>query len=244
MRVVTSDRTPEAVAAALAAGTLAGVAGRVIGSTRLGVVVGAASGAVAGWRGIYDWKSRRGVVAFVLDHTWGLITTTAGLAALLVNRFTDDGFEPSLSERQNRMVHRGGFVLRRGFAVTFGYVVNGAAGRDGELTERRRKLVTHHEDVHVWQARWWGPLYPAGYLLWATGGALAALVRRALGRDSDLARAADEWSYYRNPFEWHAYTRDDNWPPAGVDPERVWSRPFPAIGERWATRRGTRSTPR
>ena len=238
------DRAVEAVATAAAGALLAAMAGRTIGSARLGAVVGAVSGAVAGWRGIYDWKSRRGVAAFVLDHTWGLVTTAAGTAALALNRLGDAGYEASLSERQNRMVHRRGFVLRRGFAVTFGYVVNGAEGRDGTLSERRRKLVTHHEDVHVWQARWWGPMYPIAYLAWTAGGGVVAVVHRLLGRSASLAETTDELSYYRNPFEWHAYSRDDNWPPSGVNPTRVWSRPFPAIGERWATKKETRSARR
>lgn len=238
------DRAAEAAAVAAVGALLAAAAGRTIGSARLGAVVGAVSGAVAGWRGIYDWNSRRGVAAFVLDHTWGLVTTTAGVAALGLNLIGDAGYEASLSERQNRMVHRRGFVLRRGFAVTFGYVVNGATGRDGVLSERRRKLVTDHEDVHVWQARWWGPVYPIAYLAWSAGGAVMALGRRLIGRSTDLATSADELSYYRNPFEWHAYTRDDNWPPAGVNPARVWSRPFPTIGARWGAWRESRSTPR
>jgi hypothetical protein len=138
------------------------------------------------------------------------------------------GYEPSLSERQNRMVHRDGFVLRRGFAVTIGTVINGAAGRDGVLTERRRKLVTDHEDVHVWQQRLFGPLYPIAYISWFVGGVVVSLVRRAVSRnDRPLSTEIDRYAYYRNPFEWHAYTCDTNWPPHGVEPESVWAARFP-----------------
>jgi len=138
------------------------------------------------------------------------------------------GYEHSLSERQNRIVHRDGVVLRRGFAVTVGTVVNGAAGRDGVLTERRRKLVTDHEDVHVWQQRVFGPLYPIAYLGWFIGGVLISVVRRALSRnEAELSTEIDRFAYYRNPFEWHAYTCDANWPPHGVDPRSVWAERFP-----------------
>ena len=87
------------------------------------------------------------------------------------------GYVPELSTRQNRHVYRRGFMPRRGFATTLGNVIGGA----GDIERpRRRRLVTDHEDVHCWQARWLGPLYPmpstsvgpwlagaAGIVIWA-----------------------------------------------------------------------------
>jgi len=220
--------------AALGGALLGALAGRVLRSTILGAVVGLLHGLVAGRRRVYDWSTRRGRAAFVLDHTWALPTTAAGLVVLglggLRERITgvSPGYEPSLSERQNRMVHREGLVLRRGFAVTIGTVVNGAAGRDGVLNERRRKLVTDHEDVHVWQQRVFGPLYPIAYISWFVGGVIVSLVRRVTSRsERSLSTEIDRFAYYRNPFEWHAYTCDANWPPHGVDPASVWSDRFP-----------------
>ncbi|MEY3493503.1 MAG: hypothetical protein RL413_921 [Actinomycetota bacterium] len=228
------DDRSEVVGAALGGALLGAVAGRALRSTALGALIGFLHGLVAGRRHIYDWSRRRGRAAFVLDHTWALPTTAAGLVALGVTWMRERssgvsaGYEPTLSERQNRMVHRDGLVLRRGFAVTIGTVINGAAGRDGVLTERRRKLVTDHEDVHVWQQRMFGPLYPVAYISWFVGGVLVSLVRRATSRhDGNLSTEIDRFGYYRNPFEWHAYTCDGNWPPHGVGPETVWSDRFP-----------------
>lgn len=207
----------ESILTGVAAAILAGLTGRVVGVGRWGILVGAVSGAVSGRRRVYDWRSRRGVVAFLADHTWALATTTAGVIAMAVNMTRDAGFEPSLSERQNRMVYRRGFVLRRGFAVTFGNVVNGAADENGELTERRRTLVTVHEDAHVWQARVFGPIYVVVYAAWFAGGALVGAVKwLASDRSVPLSRTVDAYAYYRNPFERHAYRLQGVSTPADV----------------------------
>ena len=207
----------ESILTGVAAAILAGLTGRVVGVGRWGILVGAVSGAVAGRRRVYDWRSRRGVVAFLADHTWALATTTTGVIAMTMNAMRDAGYEPSLSERQNRMVYRRGFVLRRGFAVTFGNVVNGAADENGELTERRRKLVTVHEDAHVWQARVFGPIYVVVYAAWFAGGALVGAVKwLASDRSVPLSRTVDAYAYYRNPFERHAYRLQGVSTPADV----------------------------
>jgi hypothetical protein len=228
--VVTSTRA-ETVLTGLAAATLAGMTGRAVGLGRAGLVVGAISGVITGRRRVYDWTTRRGVVAFAADHTWALATTTSGLVAMGVNLVRGNpGYEPSLSTRQNRMTYRRGLVLRRGFAVTFGNVVNGAGDESGELSERRRKLVTIHEDAHVWQARAFGPMYPLVYGAWFAGGALVGAVKWLVSdRSVPLSQKVDAYAYYRNPFEWHAYSRDDNWPPRGIgiDTPSIPSARFP-----------------
>lgn len=222
-----SEVSQEALAVSAAGALLGGITGRIVGLPVLGTVIGAVSGAVAGARRMYDWKSPRGIGAFVLDHTWALATTTASVVATGVNAATGAHIDESLTTRQNRMTFDQGLVLRRGFAVTFGYVVNGAADRDGTLSERRRKLVTHHEDQHVWQARMFGPIYPVVYAGWFAVGSIVATAKWfATGRKTKLIDEIDATAYYRNPFEWHAYTCDDNWPPQGVDATKVWAKPF------------------
>jgi outer membrane lipoprotein SlyB len=62
----------EAIAVGVAGAILGGITGRIVGFPALGTAIGAVSGAVSGARRIYDWKSTRGVGAFVLDHTWAL----------------------------------------------------------------------------------------------------------------------------------------------------------------------------
>ncbi|MEY4360699.1 MAG: hypothetical protein RL391_5 [Actinomycetota bacterium] len=222
----------ETMAVGLGGAVLGGLAGRMAGSTALGASIGAANGIIAGHRRIYDWTTLRGRGAFVLDSTWSLASTGAGLILLGSSKVKEQitgrssGYDHSLSFRRNRMVHRGGVVLRRGFAVTIGNVINGAANRQGELTESRRRLVDEHEEVHVWQERAWGPLYPVLYLGWFIVGAAVALFRRSRNDSVSLGDEIDYLAYYRNPFEWHAYSRGGEWPPSWIDADRVWRRPF------------------
>ena len=119
---------------------------------------------------------------------------------------------------------RRGFVPRRGFAITIGNVIAGA----GDTTQpRRRRLVTDHEDVHVWPARWFGPLFPAAYGAWTIVGALAGIpLWLARGRRERLASVIESSAYYLNPFEWWAYSRDDHRPPTGKVDGLGWRRPI------------------
>ena len=228
----------EAVAVGAAGALLGGMTGRIVGFPLLGTAIGAMSGAVSGARRVYDWKSTRGVGAFVLDHTWALATTTASVVSTALNAASGARFDESLTTRQNRMTFDKGLILRRGFAVTFGYVVNGAADRDGIVNDRRRKLVTQHEDQHVWQARIFGPVYPVVYAGWFAVGAIVATAKWFVkGQTTKLIDEIDATAYYRNPFEWHAYSYDDNWPPHGVDATKVWSQPFRAFVRTPSTRR-------
>lgn len=208
-----------------------------------GMGVGAASGLLAGWQRIYQWKNWRGRWAFVADHTWALATTGAGAVMGTVNLLLGARIVESLTHRQNRLVFDRGFVLRSGYALSTGYVVSGAADRQGRMTERRRRLVTDHEDVHVWQARRWGPLYPVLYGLWFLGGSVVGLGKWRIDRARrSIMTHVDAAAYYSNPFEWRAYTEDDNWPPATADQTLVWSKRFGA--ERVTDSRENRATQR
>ena len=188
-------------------------------------LVAGANGAFSGWRHAYAWRSARGLVAFVLDSTWATIPVAAGLVAHVVALASDDrgGFECSLSYRQNRHVYRGGAHLQTGFALTVGNVISSA----GDLSRaRRRKLITDHEAVHIWQARWFGPLYVVLYLGWTGLGALVGVLlwlRR--GRREPLGQMVESCSYYLNPFEWWAYSRDNLWPPPGLTAGVGWRKP-------------------
>jgi hypothetical protein len=114
--------------------------------------------------------------------------------------------------------------------MTWGNVVNGAGEVDGDDTPavRRRRLVTDHEDIHVWQARTFGPLYPTLYVGWTVFGGAAGAVRWVVRRDHSLAGSVDAWGYYANPFEWWAYSRDGNWPPRSLRERSalVWRKPM------------------
>ncbi len=214
----------ETLATAAAGAAIAGAVGSLFGLGIPAALIGGANGVISGRRRIYDWKSAKGVAAFALDSTWALTTTTAGLMAHGVAAVRGEaGFAPQLSERQNRHVYARGFQPRKGFAITLGNVVNGA----GDLTKpRRAKLVTDHENVHVWQSRTFGPTYPVLYLGWAVGGGAAgALIWATKRRNERLSKVIESCAYYLNPFEWWAYSRDDHWPPQGKLDQLGWKRP-------------------
>jgi hypothetical protein len=222
---VRSGRVAEALTAGAAGAALGGALGSRL--TGLGVplaIIAGANGAISGWRGTYDWRSPKGVTAFVLDSTWASVTTAAGVVANVVGMVQPaSGYSAELSERQNRHVYARGLQLRKGFATTFGNVVAGA----GDLGRpRRAKLVTDHENVHAWQARWFGPAYPALYAGWLAGGAAAgAAVWATFRRDEPPFKVVESCAYYLNPFEWWAYSRDDHWPPHGIVERLGWKRP-------------------
>lgn len=217
----------EAAVTALGGGVLAGAAWSLVGLGVPAAVLGAANGLIGGGRGIYRWRQPSGPLAFVLDSTWNLpMTGTSllahGVAALQRGR---GRFVAELSRRRNRHVYAAGLQFRRGFALTLGPVVNGAT-EAARTNDRRRQLITDHEDVHVWQARWFGPLYPVVYGGWVIGAALfGAAVWAARRRDEPLFRIVEGFAYYANPFEWWAYSRDGYWPPAGLADRIGWRRP-------------------
>jgi hypothetical protein len=222
---VRSARLAEAISAGVTGAALGGAVGSRFGGLGLPLaVVAGANGVISGWRATYDWKSPQGLTAFVLDSTWGGVTTAAGVIANAVGMVQRDaGYSAALSERQNRHVYARGLQLRKGFATTFGNVVAGA----GDLSRpRRAKLVTDHENVHAWQARWFGPAYPVLYAGWLAGGAAAgAAVWATVRRDEPLFKIVESCAYYLNPFEWWAYSRDDRWPPNGIVDRLGWKQP-------------------
>lgn len=181
------------------------------------------NGVISGWRQVYAWKTFSGLLAFVLDSTWGTLSVGVGLLTHIAGRMKGAlGYAPALSQRQNRHVYRNGFSLQPGFALTVGNVISGAGDVD---VARRCKLITDHEGVHVWQARWFGPLYLPLYGLWSLFGILGGVwVWLRDGRKNPLGKAVESCSYYLNPFEWWAYSRDDFWPPSGKLEGVGWSK--------------------
>jgi hypothetical protein len=207
---------------------LAGAAWSVVDLTVAAAIVGGANGVVSGARRTYRWRSFRGWLAFVLDSTWALITTAGALIAHLVAMLqrAPHNYVSELSRRQNRHVYERGYTLRRGFMLTIGNVVNGA-GRTAHHDTRRQHIVNRHEDVHVWQTRWFGPLFPFVYGIWWIVGTCAALALWLTRRPAEgLRRTVDSVAYYSNPFEWWAYSREGRWPPSQAVKRFVWPRPL------------------
>lgn len=222
--MTTGRRLAEAAATAVVAAAFGGAAGSLVGLPAVGASVAAANGAISGWRRTYDWSCSTGLVAFTLDSTWGLAMTAAGLFANTVGIVQRNaGYAPELSERQNRHVYRRGFMPRRGFAITLGNVIGGA----GDIERpRRRRLITDHEDVHCWQARWLGPLFPIAYGGWTLlAGAAGMAIWAVRRRDERFVKVVESTAYYLNPLEWWAYSRDDHWPPSGKVAGLGWKRP-------------------
>ncbi|MET0460854.1 MAG: hypothetical protein ABW195_16500 [Ilumatobacteraceae bacterium] len=217
----------EAVAGAAAGGALAAASWSLIGLGWPAAVVGAANGAISGARRVYGWRDPKGIAAFVLDSTWAIPMTAASLVvhAIAIRQPDRGGFVPALSTRANRHVYERGFRIRRGFLTTIGNTVN-SAGELVRTSARRQRLVTDHEDVHVWQGRWFGPLYPLLYGGWmVAGGVAGAAVWAVRRRDQPLAKVVETCAYYLNPFEWWAYSRDGHWPPAAKVAGLGWGTP-------------------
>lgn len=219
-------RLVEAAGVAASGAAFAGAVGSMFGLAVPAAVVGALNGAISGWRRIYDWGCSDGLIAFTLDSTWGLPMTGAGLVAQGVGLARpSSGYVAALSERRNRHVYRRGFRLRREFAVTVGNVISQAGDVE---SPRRARLITDHEDVHVWQSRWFGPLYPVLYVGWMVAGGAVGAVRWVFDRrrkGDPLFATVESAAYYLNPFEWWAYSRDAHWPPSGKVVDFGWQRP-------------------
>ena len=224
----------EAAAVGVFGGALGALVGWPIGLAVPFGVVAAANGIVSGWQRVYDWESPKGCTAAVLDSTWSLPMTTAALFANAVGAATQGGYVDDLSRRANRHVYQRGFQPRKGFAITLGNVISGAADTS---KPRRRRLITDHEDVHVWQARWLGPLYPIVYVGWmAAAGAVGSIAWVVRHRDHPLGKVVETYAYYLNPLEWWAYSRDDHWPPGGKLAGIGWK--HPAVRSFSSIRRG------
>jgi hypothetical protein len=58
------------------------------------------------------------------------------------------------------------------------------------------------------------------------GGAVGGVVWLTRRRDERFAQVVESCSYYLNPFEWWAYSRDDHWPPTGKVVGLGWKRPI------------------
>ena len=228
----------EGAATAIAGGALGASVGSLVGLGWPAGVVAALNGAVSGGRGIYRWRRPSGPLALVLDSTWSLLMTAAALFPHAVAALQRDrgGFVADLSRRRNRHVYVHGFRVRAGFVLTLGNVINNA-GERVLVSDRRRKLITDHEDVHVWQARWFGPLYPLLYVGWSALAAVIGLGLWALRkRGQPVGKVVEACAYYLNPFEWWAYSRDGFWPPdqmaAGVGWKTPMVQPFSATSRR------------
>lgn len=150
-------------------------------------VVGGLYSAISLGRNIYA-LGPLSIFGYVLDMTWSLLNTAASLIVWLPACMIAGGnfVEPDEhSRRSGTFVYQdnprgGGYA-----ATTIGTVIAGG--------------WCSHEEVHVWQARMFGPLYLPVYLLSLL---LNVLFRLCTGKTEDLTMQA----YYRVCFEDWAYS--------------------------------------
>lgn len=231
-KTVWPRRLIEAAVAGSAGAGLAWSVGSLIGIPVPAAIVGGANGALSGWRWMYDWKGS-GPIAFVLDSTWGLLGTAGGLLLNVVNLpRASAGYRFDLTYRQNHHVYASGISLKRGYALTLGNVISGAAGAidfdDPVGSAGRRQFIKRHEALHVWQNRWFGPLYQIGYVGWLMGAGVVGLVVAAIRR-KDIWSTIETFAYFDNPFEYWAYKNDEYWPPRDAHQSFVWGGSKPRI---------------
>ena len=213
----------EAVAVGLGGGVLGALMTGTVGHPLIGALPGGLNGMVSGALGIYAWRSASGRLAFVLDSTWGLVGTSLGLVIHLVNvAWPRVDYVEEISLRRNRHVYAGGLALRGGFALSMGNVISNGGGKVGlrgesDLVARRRRFVTAHEELHIWQNRLFGPFFHVLYGAWLVLGTCIGLVMWPVVRGG-LLNAVETMAYYNNPFEFWAYRNDDYWPPRGSHP--------------------------
>jgi len=151
-----------------------------------GLIAGVYS-AVAFGRGIYSAEPLS-ILGYVLDMSWSLLNTAASLLVWLPACMIAGG---SFLEPDDKSRRTGTFVYQKnprggGYdATTIGTVIAGG--------------WSSHEEVHVWQARMFGPLYLPLYGLSLL---LNMLFRLCTGKTEEIARQA----YYRVCFEDWAYS--------------------------------------
>lgn len=188
----------------------------------IGAVMGGMNGLISGVNGIYDWSSIDGWFAFISDSTWGLLGTSLGNIVHIINLFySDANYRGDLSRRQNRHVYEGGFALKSDFAFTQGNVISNA-GLGRGAAGINASFIANHEELHIWQSRFFGPLFQATYVVWGVGGFLVGTVVWFFNTDEDYGSIIETAAYYDNPFEYWAYSNDTNWPPSGANPVIAW----------------------
>jgi hypothetical protein len=222
-------RVAETTLAALGGAILGGAVG-LPGGLPLAIATATSAGlngVLGGRRQVYDWWTGKGWLAFAADSTWGLAGTTLGSLLHLVNLARPRaGYRADLSRRRNRHWFDRGASLRRNFAFTLGNVVSNASTGREPAAEDHRRIIDLHEDLHIWQSRVFGPLYPAVYAAWFALGLVAGTATWVVRRGSpSLFRLVETAAYYDNPFEFWAYRRTGHWEDNRADPTLKWRRP-------------------
>ena len=161
-------------------------------------LVGAITGAFAGYVRAHQWK-RRGWLWFLLDVSWGLTGATLAIFLHLMNGRRKS--RPDVTHPYAGVVrYPHGWRPRGDFAITLGPVLSNC---DGDPSTPLFK----HEALHAFQNRLFGPIYMPTYLTWmlmfGAFGAAAGTFSKQLGKK------AEALGYYSNPWEVWAYARHE-----------------------------------
>jgi hypothetical protein len=134
------------------------------------------------------------ILGYVLDMTWSVLNTLVGLIYIPVCLLAGGGFQNDSDTRRSGCFCYLSSPRGPGWIMTLGTTIGGGWNR--------------HEEVHVWQARMFGPVYfPIYGLCWL----LNVIFRLITGKVADAAVEA----YRRVCFEDWAYA-------AGGDSEISW----------------------
>jgi len=134
------------------------------------------------------------ILGYVLDMTWSVLNTLVGLVYIPICIFAGGGFQVDSDTQRSGTFCYLASPRGVGWRMTLGTVIGGGWNR--------------HEEVHVWQARMFGPAYfPIYGLCWL----LNVIFRLITGKLTDAAVEA----YRRVCFEDWAYA-------AGGDSEISW----------------------
>ena len=144
----------------------------------VGAILAGANGVLSGWRGIYDWRRAPGWAGAALDATWGLVDVTAARGDALKPPVIP-ATSPSSAAGRDGTCTATASRPASGSPSPSAIPLNNARDIDDES---RRKLIERHEGLHVWQQRWFGPLFPLVYGLWM----IAASHRSARTRCSSV----------------------------------------------------------
>jgi RHS repeat-associated protein len=174
--------------------------------------MGGLNGLLTGTREIYDdvqFLKPEGLASLVADSSWGILGTSIGNVVNIYNLIAaPSSYRGDLSKHQNRQVYDAGFRLKTQYAFTQGNTISNMAQGKPIGTDPGRLL--HHESLHIFQNRAFGPFYQITYIAWLTvgglvGGSIASLVYTARGQKYDWGDALQDVGYFDNPWEYWAY---------------------------------------
>ena len=147
-------------------------------------------------------------MASVVDFS-DLGSTTLGNVFVGLNELSGADYVSGWSHRQNRQIYQGpnSFTPSR-YGLSLG---NTSAGVDHD--------DLHHETIHIWQARFFGPFYPSGTVGTWVGGAMVLVLRPGTNPSFETAM------YFNSPFEAQAYQAEGKYPPSiwkNAEKELMW----------------------